>query len=162
MTERYEPKSDFLKNFDWETVPLGGHEFGEVNLRRMIKLMDDEDQSNRDWATFLVARSDANSKELTAALLTNTRDKNADIRCEAIVGLAKRDPSTALPIVTSMLMEQTVYVALFEAAGFVADQSLLPILEEIRTWWGEEEIDLDQAIQSCKAGKRNSYYEWPF
>ena len=55
MSELYEPASEFLRADCAGEVPLSGGAFALANLRRLIETTRDEDRSNRDWATFLLA-----------------------------------------------------------------------------------------------------------
>lgn len=162
MAERYLPKSNFLKNFEWETVPLDGHEFGAANLRRMLELMHDEDSSNRDWSTFLISSSDVDSDDISRALLKNANDPHEDTKDEAILGLAKRNHPKALELVISRLGDEWIGDLAIEAAGFLASPDLLPILKEIRqSWNGEDTTLIDAAISSCRNQYRDDQFIWP-
>jgi len=162
MQKLYEPASDFLKKFDCETVPLEGHEFGDANLRRLLKLMHDRDSSNRDWATFIVSTSDVASDAVFGALLKNSTDSHVDTKDEAILGLAKRGHPSAFSLVENRLADERIGDLVIEAAGFVANRGLLPILEDIlKTWDDDEDENLKRAIQACKNETRGDWFDWP-
>ena len=158
MSERYEPKSDFLKNFDFETVPLSGHEFGEANLRRLIALSNDEDSSNRDWATFFLATSEVVNEAVAEALLQRLTDIHGETRSEAVLGLAKRRHPRILNFLVEYLAGDNIGLMELEAAGSMADERLLPVLEELYSTWDSEPANdehvetIKRAIAACRDG----------
>ncbi|HJR55881.1 MAG TPA: HEAT repeat domain-containing protein [Rhizomicrobium sp.] len=131
MPPRYEPKSEFLKAVLAEKVPLSGGNAAEENLRRLIAVMHDNDQSNRDWATFLLALEDIDTPTVREVLLHATRDSNASVRAEAVWGLARRDPTLALPLVQDGLRADSVEIPMLEAAELCAHPSLVA---DLRIW----------------------------
>ncbi len=131
MREAYEPASDFLKAVIAETVPLSAAEGAEENLRRLIDLTRDADRSNRDWAVLLLAQEEIDTPAVRAALLHAARDEDEVVRAEAVLGLAEREPATALPFVQQALAGQTVTPPMLEAAALCADPSLV---EDLRVW----------------------------
>ena len=153
MTDRYEPPSDFLKDILDENVPLGGSEFGDLNLRRLIAMTRDQDRANRDWAAMLLAQLDIDTPEVRDALLAAAADEDLYVRAEALVGLAQRDPSTALPLVQAALREEWVALPVFEAAAIVAHPSLVDALSDF-TEGGDDWIDqlAREAHAACLAG----------
>lgn len=164
MEKLNKPTSNFLRQFDYETVPLEGHEFGEANLRRLLKLMHDSDPSNRDWATFFVSGSDVASDAVITALLKNSIDPHVDTKDEAILGLAKRGHPSAFSLVENRLADEWIGDLVIEAAGFVANRGLLPVLEEIQKTWDDhddEDENLKRAIQACKNETRGDWFDWP-
>ncbi|GGY94213.1 hypothetical protein ACFSTD_16315 [Novosphingobium colocasiae] len=91
MRDRYEPESAFVKAIIAEEVPLSGSEWADHNLQRLIELTRDDIVSNRDWAAFLLAQEDADTPAVRDALLHAASDREAIVRAEAVLGLAKRD-----------------------------------------------------------------------
>lgn len=152
MTDRYEPPSDFLKDILDENVPLGGSEFGDLNLRRLIAMTRDQDRANRDWAALLLAQLDMDTPEVRGALLAAASDEDPYVRAEALVGLARRDPSAALPLVQAALREEWVALPVFEAAAIVAHPSLVDDLSHFTE--GDDYIDqlAREAHAACLAG----------
>jgi hypothetical protein len=152
MAERYQPQSEFLRAVVAEQCRLSGDEFADANLRLLIEMMRDQDPSNRDWATFLLAQQDLDGSEIRDALLEATSDSFENVRAEAIWGLARRDPELALPFVRSALSADTAQMPVFEAAILCADPSLIGDLRE----WTEpsensflDKIALD-ALTACE------------
>jgi hypothetical protein len=68
MTTPYEPTSDFLTAIVSGDVRLAGDEFADTNLQRLIDLTRDDDLSNRDWATMLLAQEEADTISIRSAL----------------------------------------------------------------------------------------------
>lgn len=154
MTTHYEPTSDFLKAVIADDIPLSGSPFADANMRRLIALTQDDDLSNRDWATMLLAQDDADTWEVRQALLAAVADPDAAVRAEALAGLALRDPSVALPFVIEALSGDCVPAPVFEAAATIAAPSLVDLLRP----WTEpsDNAYLDdlarQALAACQAG----------
>ncbi|WP_346908693.1 HEAT repeat domain-containing protein [uncultured Roseibium sp.] len=156
MSERYEPKSDFLRAVIAEEAPLSGGELAEANLRLLVKMTSDPDLSNRDWATFLLAQEDTDTDAIRTALIRASEDENEFVRAEAVLGLAKRDPSLALPLVQKALKADSVVFAMFQAAEYCAHPSLI---EDLRRWTepsGEPFLDsrATDALTACESGVR--------
>jgi hypothetical protein len=154
MKDRYEPKSDFLRSVIAEEAPLSGGELAEANLRLLIKLTSDADLSNRDWATFLLSQEDTDTETIRAALISTAQDENEFVRAEAVRGLAKRNPSLALPLVQKALRSDRVAFAMFEAAEYCAHPSLV---KDLRRWAEpSDEPILDgraaDALAACEKG----------
>jgi HEAT repeat protein len=91
----------------------------------------DEDRSNRDWATFLLAQEETDTPAVRDALIRAAKDDDDVVRAEAVLGLAKRDPLLALPLVQEALRSEAVAAPMFEAAALCADLSLIP---DLRIW----------------------------
>ena len=131
MRERYEPRSDFLRAIIAEEVPLTGGEIAEANLRLLIEMTRDEDRSNRDWATFLLAQEETDTPAVREALIRAAKDDDDVVRAEAVLGLAKRDPPLALPLVQEALRFEVIVGPMLEAAALCAHPSLIP---DLRIW----------------------------
>ncbi len=130
MDTRYEPASDFLNAVVADEIPLSGSAFANNNFHQLLAMMKDEDRSNRDWATMLVAQQEIDSIEVRNALLDAARDGDDAVRAEAILGLAQRDHAMALPLIKGALSAPSVLPAVFEAAALVADRSLVGDLRQ--------------------------------
>lgn len=154
----YHPASDFLKLVLDEHVPLSGSPQGDANLALLIDFTRDADTSNRDWAIFLLSQTESDSPAIRAAFKQALDDENEDIRGEALVGIAKREPGFALPVVAERLNADWIDELVLEAASFVADPQLLPALRTIRDVPENMEGDtmasmyLAEAIESCTTG----------
>jgi len=154
MTERYEPTSDFLRAVAAEEVPLSGSAFADANMRQLIAMTRDNDVSNRDWATMLLASEEADTPEIREALLSAANDENDVVRAEALVGIAQRDRGLALPLVLKALSGEWAGMPLFEAAALVADPALVDVLRP----WTEPSDDewLDQLAREALAACEKS------
>lgn len=129
--ERYAPQSEFLRAIAAEEVPLSSGEIAEVNLRQLVAMTRDKDLSNRDWATFLLAREEIDTPFIRDALLAAANDESDMVRAEAVLGLAKRDPHLALPLIQKALKAETVTIPILEAATVCAHPSLI---KDLRIW----------------------------
>ena len=159
MRDPHEPKSNFLKAVAAGEAPLSGSEWAGENLRRLIKLTRDDDLSNRDWATFVLAQGENDISAVIDALLRAANDNNDIVRGEAVLGLAKRDVQLALPFVQEALRSDAVSVSTFEAAAICAHPSLIPNLR----MWAKPSDDpfLDEAaaeaLAACEAAVLMTY-----
>jgi HEAT repeat protein len=154
MSEDYYPSSDFLNAILAGNAPLIGSYFADENLRRLIELIRDDDLSNRDWATMLLAQQDIDTPQVRDALLAAVADQEEIVRAEALLGLAQRDTKLALPHAISALSGGCVSVPVFEAVALIADKSLV---ELVRPWVeasGDAWIDglARKALQACISG----------
>ena len=154
MADHYEPASNFLRAVVNEEVPLSGSAFADANMRQLIAMTRDDDLSNRDWATMLLAMEEADTPEIRAALLSAAEDENELVRAEALVGIAQRDRALALPLAVKALSSGLAIMAVFEAAALIADPSLVDLL---RPWTKPSDDEwLDQpardALAACEVG----------
>jgi hypothetical protein len=131
MDDRYEPVSDFLKAIIADKVPLSGSPTADHNLCRLIAMTRDDDCSNRDWATMLLAQEEADTPAIRTALLAAVEDDDDVVRAEALLGIARRDPQLALPYALKALSAESACMAVFEAATLIADPALV---ESLRAW----------------------------
>jgi HEAT repeat protein len=152
MDQDYEPPSDFLKAIIRDEVPFIGS-FGDANVARLIEMTRDPDRANRDWATLLLAQLERGATEVTEALLAAAADEDEYVRAEAILGVAQREPSLALPLIRAALQEENVCLPIFEAAAVVAHPSLIDSLRDFTD--GEDHIDqlARDALAACEAGQ---------
>jgi len=152
--DEYRPNSAFLMSVAAGDVCLSRNMFAEENLLLLLELMRDDDASNRDWVTFLLAQTDLDTDAVRCALLASARDEETDVRAEAIHGLAMRDRSLALPLVKNALREETISMPVLESATLCSDKSLI---EDLRVWSAiisERWLRgyLDEAIAACERG----------
>lgn len=158
MAERYEPASDFLRAIIAEEVPLHGSAMAEHNMRRLIAMTVDDDTSNRDCATMLLASEEADTPEIRDALLVAAKDENDIVRAEALVGIARRDKELAMPLVLEALASEYASMPVFEAARLIADPALI---ESLRPWTepsNDQWLDglVHQALEACENAARTS------
>jgi HEAT repeat protein len=119
------PRLQALAAADWPQ----SHEEMAAMVPDLIAFMADDEVANRDWATFILAQSEADGDDVRAALVKAAQDAELSVRGEAVLGLARRDRSLALPLVQAGLAGETVSVAMLEAAEICAHPSLIPDLE---------------------------------
>lgn len=93
--------------------------------------MRDEDRSNRDWATFLLAQEEIDTPNVRDALTCTAKDDDDMVRAEAVLGLAIRDPPLALPFVQQALQADAVATPMLEAAALCSHPSLIA---DLRIW----------------------------
>jgi hypothetical protein len=147
MPSGYRPSSPFLNGLLLaDEVPLS-----EDEIARLIELMSDEDVSNRDWATMLLAQDIADSPIIRAALLERVGDNEAAVRAEALSGLALRDRVLALPLVSRELDGDAPAMPTFEAAMHIGDPALLPHLLPWRAERSEPPDTIDEAAEQAIA-----------
>jgi hypothetical protein len=154
MNGRYEPASDFLKAVIAEDVPLSGSAYADSNMQQLIALTRDDDLSNRDWATMLLASEEIDTPAIRQALLAAANDEDDVVRAEALVGIARRDRKAAAALVGAALCGERVSMPVFEAAALVADPALVEVL---RPWIESSEDEwLDrlarEAFTACERG----------
>lgn len=145
----YRPSSALLCRIVDDEAEIGAH------LDAVIALTRDADASNRDWALLLLAQSELDTPEILAALVAGLDDAHAEARLEALIGVAMREPETALPHVATLLEGDTVDSMALEAAAYVASPSLLPALEAIAAFGEEDDLFgtmLREAIEACTRG----------
>lgn len=153
--DRYEPASDFLKAVIDDDAPLSGSIFGDANLHLLVAMTGDRDRTNRDWATFLLARHDADDHAIRQALLRAASDEDDAIRDEAILGLARRDRDLALPWIKQALAAECASYIVFEAAAYAADPTLVDDLRPFAHPSGDQHFDsmVAEALLACESGE---------
>ncbi|MGS2617175.1 HEAT repeat domain-containing protein [Micromonospora sp. LZ34] len=102
----------------------------DAGVAALIDLCRDADPEVRNWATFgLGWQSTADGRTVRRALWERTGDSYPPVREEGIRGLARRRDQRALPMVADLLAEESVDGCTFEAAGYLGQPSLVPLLE---------------------------------
>ncbi len=130
-----------------------------VAIAALIELSADDDGDIRNWATFaLGSQVDADTPELRQALFdraileTGADDPSAEIRGEALLGLAiRRDRRVINPLIEE-LESEAVGILAVEAAQAAADVRLVPTLLALQEWWDLDAELLAAAIVSCESG----------
>ena len=103
----------------------------DAAVEALIRLSRDPDAATRNWATFGLGRQvGVDSAEVREALWARTDDKDPDVREEGICGLARRRDRRMLPLVADLLAAGDAHSWLFDAAAWLGDESLVPLLEE--------------------------------
>ncbi|WP_070158237.1 HEAT repeat domain-containing protein [Sphingobium phenoxybenzoativorans] len=155
MTDRYLPPSDFLNAIIAEDVPLSGGALADANLQLLMAMTADDDAANRDWATMLLAQQNIDTPQVREALLRSAHDADENVRSEAILGLAQRDPVIALPLIREALAQDSVQLGIFEAAEIIASPELVALLLPFSKPGKDQSIDEQvlRALEACRACK---------
>jgi HEAT repeats len=158
-----EPKqlAIFISHHDHEVrcataSAMGGRE-DSVSVVGMIKLSRDSDRDVRNWATFYLNWLDeVENPEIDNALFERLSETDAEIRGEALIGLAKRHNMLVLEPLKTELAGEFHGAWSIEAAMELMSPELYPLLINLRgrfsdtdrSAFGEE---LEQAITACAA-----------
>lgn len=155
MRDRYIPPSAFLQAVINEDVPFGADDPEDQNLARLIAMTADPDRANRDWAALLLSQLELDRPDVRQALSRAAADEDADVRAEAILGMAQLCPAAALPFLQQELRGARVSMPLLEAAILAASPSLVSDLEDFAA--PSDDARLDQlvaaAITACRAAR---------
>ncbi|MEO3773832.1 HEAT repeat domain-containing protein [Micromonospora sp. B9E7] len=96
----------------------------------LVDLCADSDPQVREWATLgLGWVSTADGHTVRQTLWDRTQDTHPEVREEGARGLARRRDPRALPLVRDLLAQDEVHTFTFQAAAYLADPSLLPLLD---------------------------------
>lgn len=117
----------------------------------LIDRFHDDDTDVRDWATFGVGSIlDIDSDAIREALRSNLKDPDYGVRCEALVGLARRRDQSTMEATIQFLEEESVGRLAVESAGLLADPRLLPALIALASWWDVDTELLEAAQKACR------------
>ncbi|MES2986888.1 MAG: lyase [Pseudomonadota bacterium] len=154
--EDYRPPSPFLQRLIEEEPALSGSAAADALVAQLIALTRDGDAANRDWALMILGQSEVETPEVLAALVAGLDDAEHEAMLEALIGVAMRAPDLALPRVKALLDEDAVDSMTLEAAAYVADPSLLPLLQAISREVADDDdvftTVLAEAIEACSRG----------
>jgi HEAT repeat protein len=139
---------------DPEAAPLRA----EV-IRTLLRLMDDEDEDVRDWATFAIHQGRHDTPEVRARLWKVLDDSHPEVRGEAACALAIFGDRSLIPRLERLLREDPLVTThFFEAAEELGDPCLLPaVLVGADRWRAEmkegEEMSfwITSAIEALQA-----------
>ncbi|MDR3613404.1 MAG: HEAT repeat domain-containing protein [Candidatus Obscuribacterales bacterium] len=127
------------------------YEGSPAAVQALIFLSRDIDSEVRDWATFsLGAQSRRNNKALRNALADRLNDINADVRFEAICGLAERHDERAIAPLLNELAMQDVKEEYLEAVESFGTPMLYPALMQLKARQKGPSEKLDRAIFACR------------
>jgi HEAT repeat protein len=108
-----------------------GRRHREEVTTTLLRLMDDEDEEVRDWATFGIYQGSHDTPAVRMRLFQALDDPYADVRGEAAVGLAEFGDRSLIPRLEQLLREDAESSpCYFEAAEKLGDPSLLPAVLE--------------------------------
>jgi hypothetical protein len=129
-------------------------------IETAIQLSADIDRNVRNWATFgLGSLIETDSNEIREALFARSREKDNEIRGEALIGLAKRQDSRTLNLIKQELAGEFAGSWVLEASELLADASLVtPLIALHSDWCSENESrfgsELNDAIAACKSNNK--------
>jgi hypothetical protein len=112
----------------------------------------------RCWATFgLGSLLDVDGERVGRALGRRLDDPEGDAAGEALIGLARRRDRSIRAKVRALLETENVGTLIVEAAGQLADSSLVPSLEPLKgSGWAKDDPPgwlLDEALTACREGR---------
>jgi HEAT repeat protein len=132
-------------------MALKGYDVPEAEAV-LIELTRDADADVRDWATFALGTlHETDTPAIRDALADRLADIDADTRCEAVVGLARRRDRRVLPALYKELSEDSVSPLAIEAAGLIAVPQLATELIALRRRWDGDTNLLEEAIRACQS-----------
>jgi HEAT repeat protein len=134
-----------------------GSRDGQFIVAALLTLSSDESGDVRNWALFGLGQSlDVDSPEVRDALARHLDDPHEDAQQEAMIGLARRGDVRALPFVLAALESESVPLLAIEAAAHLADDRLLPSLQELED--PESATDpLHDALRNCDPAERQRW-----
>lgn len=113
----------------------------QIYIDTAITLSRDTDGHVRDWACFALGQQwEVDTTEVREALAARLDDPDADARCEALLGLARRHDARALPRVQQALSRPDGSLHRLElvAAGVLSDPVLHPLVLQHQTGWDDD------------------------
>ena len=133
---------------------LAGQDY-EPAIAALIELSGDVDRDVRDWATFaLGTQTTADTVAIRDALWKRVSDSDAEVRGEAMVGLARRHDERLKSAVMTELNGEFFSNWILEAAELLADPELVPALTGLRDRLSADTPqrffdDLTDALAAC-------------
>ena len=113
----------------------------------LIELSRDWDVETRDWATFgLALLMERDTPAIRDALVARTEDDIAEIRGEALRGLAERTNERTFAALEREVGRRTIHEVAIEAAATLNDPRCLPLMLRLRERFPDWSY-LDKAIE---------------
>jgi hypothetical protein len=108
----------------------------------LIMLSNDPVADIRDWACYALGSrlSDVDSAMVRDALAARLDDPDAHVRCEALLGLARRRDPRALPAIRTRLAGEHVRLTEIQAAGALGDPSLHVLVRAHLAGWSADAV----------------------
>ena len=121
-----------------------------ISRATLVILTSDVDDDVRNWATFgLAIVPEIDSPEIRAALAARINDPFFEVRQEAMVGLAARKDSRAIPLILHELAQDEVLVLALDAAAELPDPRFVPHLERLLATHPDDE-ELRHTVERCR------------
>ena len=128
---------------------LGGRD-EPTALDALRLLTADADSDVRNWATFALGTlCESDSEAIRDALAARLAEADSEIRCEAILGLARRHDERAHAAIAAELARDEVLVLAIEAAGLMPSRQFVPALRGLLDS-APDDTTL-RALQACEA-----------
>jgi hypothetical protein len=125
---------------------------GGVGLDVLMNLTRDEDPEVRNWATFSLGwQLPIDGDPIRDALWERIVDPYPEVREEAARGLARRRDRRATPYIAELLARDDAHVHTFDAAAFLHEPALLPLLANFNAadhGVGEALLECDPAARA--------------
>jgi len=124
-------------------------------ITTLMDLSKDKSRDVRNWATFGIGSMiEADTPKIRRVLQERLKDKDREIRGEALVGLARRHHPQSIKWAMRALAEERPMVLYLEAAEILKKRALLPALkriEETTTAYDDPYFlrQLNDAIRAC-------------
>lgn len=138
-------------------LAMSGYEI-DLAINTLIELSRDTDTDVRDWATFgLGSQIELDTPAIHEALYARVTDDDPETRGEALIGLAQRQDQRVLEHVRRELQGEFHGIWAVEAAEYLADPSLYPLIqalwdrlhpEERQKSWFESQFQ--DSLAACK------------
>ena len=131
----------------------------EKAIAGLIVLGRDADRNVRNWATFALAQlTDMDTPELRQSLMLRLTDKDAEIRGEALIGLARRGDLRVLEALEKELAGEFHGAWAIEAAGHLKLPRLRLWLKKLKSRLSTDDLaafgdEIDQAMAACRKNK---------
>lgn len=142
----------------------------DTGLDALLRLSADTDPEVRNWATFGFGwQLSVDSTAVREALWARTTDTYPEARQEGIRGLARRRDRRVVPLVAGLLRADAAHVFTFDAAAFLGDPDLLPVLalyNPIDQGVAEAMTECDPAARTARDARAWGLFEevcrrWP-
>lgn len=108
----------------------------EVSIPLLIKLLKDTHSEVKNWAAFAVNVNGYDTPEIRNCFVLLLKENNFDVRYEAITGLAKRLNKSVAQLIIQELSEDKIDDRMIELISYLRDDSLLPVLYQIKDKFG--------------------------
>ncbi|MBL8091573.1 MAG: HEAT repeat domain-containing protein [Anaerolineales bacterium] len=137
---------------------LGGDE-SNTAINKLITLTKDKDPIIRDWATFSLGNiGERDTSIIREALFQRVKDRDANTRNEAIIGLAKRKDIRVIDIIQNEIETENPWGSIFEAIVEYPKREYLPALKNHWNKASKKERNekfwfslLNDAIKACNS-----------
>lgn len=121
----------------------------EVSIPLLIKLLKDTHSEVKNWAAFAVNVNGYDTPEIRNCFVLLLKENNFDVRYEAITGLAKRLNKSVAQLIIQELSEDKIDDRMIELISYLRDDSLLPVLYQIKDKFGSSK-KLNMCIENLE------------